>query len=513
MYVDPLTPCDLLPEVPDERLPSFTAVKSLHKKEFKKKTEYGTFELTAVRAAKYVVANREHLLQLDDGGIMAAVASAPGRDLNQAGQRGTSIHLLLEALIKGHELDRKWVAIYAPAALDYVDAIEAWWQDQRPEAELAETVGYNWEHRYACTADVIGMRMRSYPDQILAVDFKTRGVDSNHGCYAEEGQQLAAAAFSEYVVVDRGDGVIVRRQPPKCTLGVIVSIKPDSVEMYPVDLAQAWEAWKLTCAGWRLRQEAASLGNKATSNKPTFVQPAPLPVTDQSEETAPAATGAPVQESATPVAVSSDAFAGLPDEDGKPQVDRAKMATLLRERILGLSDDGKKVLSNVWPQGLMTFGAARKQDPEIWFELYTVADLRTIEDAIAKAERASGASFPEESTEPCVPGDSALVVELARRWAALPPNRQPVLPAGMAAGLASVRQCDDLATALATAEEALHTAVENYRQGARALVVTPESTNGDKLKAGRAAAKALMLPPPRKAPDVEADPIIWRAAS
>lgn len=522
-YIDPLAPCELLPDPPKDdkgkpvRLPSFTAVKSLHSKTFRKKTPAGTYELTAVRAANYVVEKAEHLLELkkdgDDGGIFAAVASAPDRDLNKAGNRGTAIHLLLEAKIKGHVLDPKWVEIYAPAAIDYVEVIEDFWADQRPEAMYAEVVGLNWAHKYAFTSDVLGLKLRSYGDLILAADWKTRGPDSNHGAYMEEGMQLAAANGSEYIFVDRGDGTIVRRKPPVCDLGVVVSIKPDGVEMYDVDLDIAWEAWTEACEGWRRRKESARLGNKAVSNQPKFVQPELLVAAEEEGAAREDAlldqqvVDSPLVEGYT--SSSADPFAGLPDEQGVPQIDRAAKTEHLRERFLALSPEGRQLVAGAWPDA-PTFKQAREAG-----ELHTVDQLRLIETAVAAGERATKAPFPpEDPSEPTVPADSALIQGLKERFEKLPPNRQPKPPPGIMGGRATLRQVEAFADEVSAAEELLERAVENYRKGSRTAVIADgESSNGDILKAGRAAAKALALPPPRKASDVLDDFWLRRAAS
>lgn len=515
-YIDPLPGCEILPEPPKddkgkpERLPSFTAIKSLHSKVFKKKTDYGTHELTAVRAARYVAANKEHLLQLDEGGILAAVASAPQLDLSAAGERGNQIHLLMEAKVKGHVLDKKWVEIYAPKALPYVDVIEDWWADQFISAEYAEVVGLNWEHRYAFTSDVLGVTLRAFPGQLIATDWKTRGPDSNHGAYHEEGQQAAAAAFSEYIFVDRGDGTIVRRRPPPCDLGLIVSIKPDSVEMYEVDLDLAWQAWTRSCAGWRLRQEAASLGNKAVSNQPVFVQPAMI-----SEEGEPVVIETPASPPPSP---SSDAFAGLPDENGLPQVDRAAKAEHLRDRVLALTDTGKALLAQLWPAGVYHFGAARRQAtddgrPSEWWSFYSVDGLRQAEAAIESAEDRTEAPFPmgdEDDGEPSIDGQSEMVKALWRRHDDLPEQRRPRTP-GFVGGNAKVKDIERWAGEIGEAEKDLAEAVAAYR--AENAPIDPESVPKDILAAGRAAAKLLGLPAPRKASDVKESTWIWRAMS
>lgn len=533
-YIDPLPACDILPNPPvdekgnPERLPSFTAVKSLHGKTFKKRTEFGTFDLTALRAANYVADNAEHLLQLDRGGIISAVGTAPDRDLNKAGQRGTQIHLLLEAKIKGHALDKKWVEVYAPAAMPYVDAIEAWWADQRPEAMYAEVVGLNWEHKYAFTSDVLGLKLRSYGDKVIASDWKTRGPDANHGAYFEEGMQLAAANGSEYIFVDRGDGTIVRRRPPVCDLGVVVSIKPDSVEMYEVDLDKAWEAFTASCEGWRLRQSASSIGNKAVANRPTFVQPELTMTTAEMMEAYQApvieaiaerqAAIAPAVEEMVRLAlgVAADPFAGVPDDRGVPQMDRAAKTTHLRDRLLALDTAGKQHVAGapgvpgVWPAGVLGFTAQMSKNGDY----HTVDQLRLIETAIASGERITAAPFPDDTNdgEPLVPADSALIVEIKRRFEAIPPGYQPKPPAGIMGGKARLREVEKFADTIAGIEEGLEKVIETYR-AKNATKVTAESANGEVLKAGRLAAKELRLPPPRGHQNVRDDVLLWRAVS
>jgi hypothetical protein len=133
--------------------------------------------------------------------------------------------------------------------------------------------------------------------------------------------------------------------------------------------------------------------------------------------------------------VVADVFAGLPGDDGKPQIDRVAKRAWLIERLQVLAGMNAAV---AWPIDVPTFKASTD---------HTADQLATIERAIADAERLAQAPFPanDDPTDPrniVVANDDARVVDLKRRLEMLPPD----LAAGVRAENARVKACPNLNT-------------------------------------------------------------------
>lgn len=442
-YVDPLEACDILPDVrhdKGDRLPAFSTIKKVHGGTFRKRYNGGTYDLDALRCALYVADQKEHLLRLDDNGIIEAVAAQPRIQLNKAGSRGTGVHSALEDLGNGKGFDRESFAIYHPESAEYADVIETFWAEQGPTIGYAEVVGLNWEHQYACTSDAMDVTFTSSGSKRLAIDFKSRGADSNHGCYETEAMQLAAAAGVEYIFVQNDDGLVVRQRPPELDLGIIVSIKPDGYELYPVDLVEAWEAWVDTCEAWRRMKSGAKSGRHSIG-KPLFLQP--TPITSESETaailadpetmealteaeaelaTVPSDVASPLIMAAFPGAVlikadgTSDVFAGLPDSNGVVNEDLVKVTNWLRDRVVRLVELQAKI---TWPEHVPTFKETRGAG-----QVHTKTDLDLIEVAVKAAESEVMAPFPDQDpTRTNVPKDDPRVADLVTRVGSMTPDQ------------------------------------------------------------------------------------------
>lgn len=401
-YRDPLGADDTFPERKgkDDILPAFSTVKRVHKGTFRKRYGDQTYDLDALRCALFVADQKEHLLRIDDDSIVAAVAQRPAIVLNQAGNRGTGVHAMFEALAKDQAIDRDWVEVYHPDSLDYYDVVMRFWEEQLPVIGFEEVVGMNWEAGYACTGDAAHVRFTGpgtpseLKDKLIVQDYKSRGPDSNHGCYEVEAMQLAAMDGVEYAFIQRDDGAVVRHIPERHDVGVIISIRPDSYELYPVDLAKAWDGWVDTCDAWRFTKSGAKAGRQACGDA-LFVQ---VKEADALATVTAIFPGAEVVE---------DPFAGLPDEDGTPQPDLAKMTTWLRDRAIAL--DG---IIPAWPSDVPTFKAMAG-------ELHSLDQLKAIEKAIEKAEAAAGTPFPDDDPYPVAPKDDPRVLALVEKVGAM----------------------------------------------------------------------------------------------
>jgi hypothetical protein len=302
-YADPLPACDIAPAT-DEAWPSISTVK---------KGSGSDWSFVALqRVAKALEADPARLANLDYGGRYDALKSINQRGLEAAAQRGTNVHLRCEAKLRGYP------GILIPdgaPGTNYFSAVDAFFDQYQPELVVAE---YVTVHR-----TLNGVGYGGTPDAIVridgglyAIDWKSRGEDSSHGAYPEEGAQIAAGAFAEYMIVE-GDHGPERRRLPKLDGGLVVSIKPDGCRVYPVDLDKAWEHYQNMHAWWVARRsERDSIGKPWAPKKSKTVAasaetataelpPAALP------DAATPKNSAPSSESAT----SSGTSSGSPDAD------------------------------------------------------------------------------------------------------------------------------------------------------------------------------------------------------
>lgn len=166
-------------------------------------------------------------------------------------------------------------------------------------------------------------------------------------------------------------------------------------DLYEVDIAAGWEMAQVCgiVRDWRKRKNLAT--------KVVAV-------------VAPASVEAP-----TP---APDPFAGLPDENGAPQFDRAEKRTWLEERIDGLRaiDGGLAALASNWPAGVPTL----KKSTE-----HTHDQMLAIQAAVSEAEQTVVAPFPErndptDQTLIRVEADDERAVDMRRRFACLPNDLQ-----------------------------------------------------------------------------------------
>jgi hypothetical protein len=127
----------------------------------------------------------------------------------------------------------------------------------------------------------------------------------------------------------------------------------------------------------------------------------------------------------------ADVFAGLPDEDGRPQIDRAAKRAWLIDRLKVLEGlpGGLDHAARHWPVidgvPVATFSETAE---------HTADQLAAIEVAIDTAEDAVHAPFPETDDPTAgrghVPNDDRRVLELVARITALPADLQDLVSAG-----------------------------------------------------------------------------------
>lgn len=232
-YVDPL-PADDTWQATDEQQPAISTLKKAWSKEFKKKLPSGqTVKLDAYRAAIYAVDNLAYIRDIakdDREAAIATVAASADHALNRAARRGTHVHQAAEWRANNMPVDP---AMFSEDARPYLPVIDQFVADLRPVFLYSEVVGIRrgW---WGCTIDTV----LSIDGVTYVADWKTRAADSQHGAYEEEACQIGANARCDYYIVRR-NGDAVRIPVPHIDRGLIISLRPDGYELYPIELEPA----------------------------------------------------------------------------------------------------------------------------------------------------------------------------------------------------------------------------------------------------------------------------------
>lgn len=237
-YTDPLPACDIAPAVTDgaDTWPSVSAIKNANGSDW-------TF-VGLKRVAQALIDKPGCLDGLPYDELYERLKAINKLGLRQAQDRGTNVHTYLERGLRGQPVKE-----YLPGELgsQYLPAVRAFLDTYQPEMVAAEVVCINRSLNgvgYGGTSDgLIRIDGKTY-----WVDWKSRGADSSHGAYAEEAAQLGAYASADYMLVEGPNGPM-RQRLPHADGGLIVSVKPDGVRLYPIDLDKA-AAYFAKLHGW-----------------------------------------------------------------------------------------------------------------------------------------------------------------------------------------------------------------------------------------------------------------------
>lgn len=238
-YHDPL-PADSIATATDDVWPSVSTIK---------KASGSDWSFVALkRVCEALEANPDCLaLPYDERADKLRSINKVG--LQRAGSRGTNIHGWAEQLLKGED---PFVGD-DDLGQEYLPALRAWFDQYQPELFACEMVCINRATGYGGTADTcVRIDGKNY-----VIDWKSRGADSDHGGYPEEGAQIAAYARADYWIAE-GPAGPVRLAVPNIDGGLIVSIKPDGCRTYPVELDGAWKHWEAMAAWWAARRDERS---------------------------------------------------------------------------------------------------------------------------------------------------------------------------------------------------------------------------------------------------------------
>jgi hypothetical protein len=280
VYFDNLPSCNVA-DAWDGEVFAFTTFKGAWDKQFKKKLPSGELvALDALRAARFILDNPA-TMNMKRAQAEATIAKAADHDLKEAGDRGTDVHRILEALAAGQDPGLLFPPLRADA-LEYRPACEQFLAEHRPEFVYTEVVGINRTLGYGGTVDVYANMDAA--GGLVSLDWKSRGDDSQHGAYDNEAAQVGGAyTHFDYLIVEI-DGQAQRVPMPALAGAVIVSLKTDSYVAYPVDMNKAWEAFQAMHQGYMLKLDGQRAGRSAVGRQlrpPTQIAPpadtAPVP--------------------------------------------------------------------------------------------------------------------------------------------------------------------------------------------------------------------------------------------
>lgn len=281
-YIDPL-PADekWSATTDDEVYPSVSVVKKAVGKDWSsamvKRLAKAPAELAAISQLDSEFERKERLNLVSEAG------------LGGAGSRGTAVHAHLEAKL----MNRLPVYQLHDDVKPYIAVADAFLEAYQPELSAAEFVAIsrrmNYDRLtkygfagYGGTGDaVVTIDGKQY-----IVDWKTRAADSEHRAYPEEAAQIAAYAKADYWIIgtDENANGAKRIDPLRLAGGLIVSIKPDSYEVFPIDLNLAFEHFTNLHHWWQSRRlETKAIGRKWAPRTSQLARPAPAHDDDEPE--------------------------------------------------------------------------------------------------------------------------------------------------------------------------------------------------------------------------------------
>lgn len=269
-YVDPL-PADNEWDAWDGQEPAISTLKKTWSKEYKKKLPTGqTVKLDAYRAATYAVDHIDHIRTLakeDKPAAVASIAVSADHALNRAARRGTQVHQAAEWRANNMPVPTN---LFSDDARPYLPVIDQFVADLKPVFLYSEVVGIRrgW---WGCTVDTVF----EIDGVTYVADWKTRAEDSKHGAYELEACQVGANGSCDYYITTR-DNQAVRATMPHIDMGMIVSLRPDGYELYPIDLAKATEAAEQLRLGWEHRRDGEKNARDAIGRPlhPSALRPA-----------------------------------------------------------------------------------------------------------------------------------------------------------------------------------------------------------------------------------------------
>jgi hypothetical protein len=216
-YCDPLPACDIAPAT-DQAWPSISIVK---------KASGQDWSFVSLKRVAHS-AELADIAALGNEARYERVKVVDKLERNRAFARGHNVHTYAECKL----YDTACPLGPDAAGAHYFPVVDRFFADYQPELVAAEFVAIHRDLNgvgYGGTSDAL-VRIGG---NTYIIDWKSRGEESDHGAYPEEAAQLGAYWGAQYIIVE-GERGAQRMRMPAVDGGLIVSIKPDSYEVYPV---------------------------------------------------------------------------------------------------------------------------------------------------------------------------------------------------------------------------------------------------------------------------------------
>jgi len=254
-YIDLQPACDIAdPTGAKEKLINVTTLaKAIGSQSFWGRVGNTSAPLDAVRTADYARDNWELLSDMRSDERHEMLALSAGRDLARAASRGTAVHAMIESLLGGAP-----PMLLEDEAAEYLKVAEDVAADFADQVTVQEFVAFNRSQShtpYGGTGDAMGAN--------LIIDWKTRGPRAKHGAYEKEVAQLGLLSLCGYYFAEDADGAPHRVQMPVAPELMVVSIKPDSYEVFPVDLHGARAAAEAAIETYETKRNGERVGRAA----------------------------------------------------------------------------------------------------------------------------------------------------------------------------------------------------------------------------------------------------------
>jgi len=283
-YIDPLPDDEMFgPDDEDNIYPSVSTLKKAVGQDWTK------------AATKGLAKRPEELARIaaldDEDERKYALNTAVDLRLDKASGRGTIVHQHMEAMLANR------VPLYEmnPIVKPYIVQADLFLAAYQPREVASEFVAIhrtlNAEHKdragfagYGGTGDSV----IEIDGKLYFVDWKSRAEDSPHKAYSEEAGQVSAYGRADYwIVADPESPTGCKRiKPLDLEGGLIVSIKPDSYEVFPIDLDLGFDYFTDLHRWWQARRNerkpvrrkwAPRAVPEATASQLVEAEPAPQP--------------------------------------------------------------------------------------------------------------------------------------------------------------------------------------------------------------------------------------------
>lgn len=144
----------------------------------------------AKMTAEYAVAQKDTWTGLDNRAAIELLKGSPWRSMNDAAEKGTSIHGIAEKLLRGEQID-----FIQPGTEHACQSVAELITALRPKPVAIEATVWSHKYKYAGTLDLLA----TIDDELWLIDWK-----SSKGVYPDFALQLAAYAMADEIIYPDG---------------------------------------------------------------------------------------------------------------------------------------------------------------------------------------------------------------------------------------------------------------------------------------------------------------------